>query len=203
MEREGTACLPIVFVNGEELTHGAYPRREELARADITPFAWVVNQSLTPLHVTDPVLRARRNHEAVHLRELATHGKRTVLEPWHVDILAADPVGVLGLAMDRATASLPTVRHDHQAITEAAERLRALPDALGALCMSSALSRAYRPGLMAAPPGVRRGQPDQRADRGAHLADDHADDDEGRLRLDPRRRPPAARLSSRCSSTGW
>ena len=33
MQREGTSCLPIVLVNGEELGHGAYPRREELARA--------------------------------------------------------------------------------------------------------------------------------------------------------------------------
>jgi hypothetical protein len=33
MQREGTASLPIVLVNGEELGHGAYPRREELARA--------------------------------------------------------------------------------------------------------------------------------------------------------------------------
>jgi hypothetical protein len=33
MQREGTECLPIVFVNGEELGHGVYPRREELARA--------------------------------------------------------------------------------------------------------------------------------------------------------------------------
>jgi arsenite-transporting ATPase len=73
--------------------HEAMQLERDLARAAITPFAWVVNQSLTPLNVTDPVLRARRNHEAAHLRELATHGKRTVLEPWHVDILAADPVG--------------------------------------------------------------------------------------------------------------
>ena len=33
MQREGTTCLPIVLVNGEELGHGAYPRRETLARA--------------------------------------------------------------------------------------------------------------------------------------------------------------------------
>jgi arsenite methyltransferase len=33
MQREGTACLPIVLVNGQELRHGAYPRRDELARA--------------------------------------------------------------------------------------------------------------------------------------------------------------------------
>jgi arsenite-transporting ATPase len=73
--------------------HEAMQLERDLARADITPFAWVVNQSLTPLDVTDPILRARRNHEAAHLRELATHGKRTALEPWHADILAADPVG--------------------------------------------------------------------------------------------------------------
>jgi arsenite/tail-anchored protein-transporting ATPase len=73
--------------------HEAMQLERDLARADITPFAWVVNQSLTPLDVTDPVLQSRRNHEAVHLRELATHGKRTVLEPWHIDIPAADPVG--------------------------------------------------------------------------------------------------------------
>jgi hypothetical protein len=33
MKREGTECLPIVLVNDEELGHGAYPRRDELARA--------------------------------------------------------------------------------------------------------------------------------------------------------------------------
>ena len=33
MQREGTGCLPIVLVNGAELGHGAYPRREALARA--------------------------------------------------------------------------------------------------------------------------------------------------------------------------
>jgi arsenite-transporting ATPase len=69
--------------------HEAMQLERDLARAGITPFAWVVNQSLTPLEVTDPVLRARRSHEAVHLRELTAHGKRTALEPWH----AADPVG--------------------------------------------------------------------------------------------------------------
>ena len=73
--------------------HEAMQLERDLARADITPLAWMVNQSLTPLEVTDPVLRARRSHEAGHLRELATHGKRTALEPWHADVLAADPVG--------------------------------------------------------------------------------------------------------------
>jgi arsenite/tail-anchored protein-transporting ATPase len=73
--------------------HEAMQLERDLARADIMPFAWVVNQSLTPLEVTDPVLRARRSHEAVHLRELAAHGRRTALEPWHADVLAPDCVG--------------------------------------------------------------------------------------------------------------
>jgi arsenite-transporting ATPase len=71
--------------------HEAMQLERDLARAGITPFAWVVNQSLTPLQVTDPVLRARRGHEAVHLRELAAHGKRTALEPWQADVMAATP----------------------------------------------------------------------------------------------------------------
>ena len=90
-----TQFTMILLVTLPEATpiHEAMQLERDLARADITPFAWVVNQSLTPLNVTDSVLRARRIHEAVHLRELATHGKRTALEPWHADILAADPVG--------------------------------------------------------------------------------------------------------------
>jgi len=62
--------------------HEAMQLERDLARADIKPFAWIVNQSLTPLHVTDPVLRARRAHEATHLQELAAHATRIVLEPW-------------------------------------------------------------------------------------------------------------------------
>ena len=62
--------------------HEAMQLERDLARADIKAFAWVVNQSLTPLTVTDPVLRSRRAHEATHLKELVGHAKRIVLEPW-------------------------------------------------------------------------------------------------------------------------
>ena len=40
-----------------------------------------MNQSLTPLDVTDPVLRSRRAHEATHLEERVDHSVRLVLEP--------------------------------------------------------------------------------------------------------------------------
>lgn len=62
--------------------HEAMQLERDLARADIKPFAWVVNQSLTPLNVTDAVLRSRRAHEATHLKELVAHASRIALEPW-------------------------------------------------------------------------------------------------------------------------
>lgn len=63
--------------------HEAMQLERDLARADIHPYAWVVNQCLTPLLVTDPVLRARRRQESAHLAEVARHAGRLVIEPWH------------------------------------------------------------------------------------------------------------------------
>ncbi|HEY6557883.1 MAG TPA: arsenical pump-driving ATPase [Polyangiaceae bacterium] len=67
--------------------HEAMQLERDLARADIRPFAWVVNQSLTPLDVKDPVLCSRRAHEAIHLREVRDHAARIVIEPWAVRFL--------------------------------------------------------------------------------------------------------------------
>jgi arsenite-transporting ATPase len=74
----------VILVTLPEATpiHEAMQLEEDLARAGIAPFAWVVNQSLTPLEVTDPVLLARRAQEGPHLRELVAHAGRVVLEPW-------------------------------------------------------------------------------------------------------------------------
>lgn len=76
----------VVLVTLPEATpiHEAMQLERDLARAGIHPFAWVVNQSLTPLHVTDPVLRARRAAESEHLKELVGHSPRIALEPWSV-----------------------------------------------------------------------------------------------------------------------
>ncbi|MBL0216694.1 MAG: arsenical pump-driving ATPase [Myxococcales bacterium] len=80
----------VVLVTLPEATpiHEAMQLERDLARAAIVPFAWVVNQSLTPLQLTDPVLLVRRAHETTHLQELAAHAKRIVLEPW-----SASPAG--------------------------------------------------------------------------------------------------------------
>jgi arsenite-transporting ATPase len=65
--------------------HEAAQLQKDLERAQIRPFAWVVNQCLTPLTVTDPVLVQRRAREARYLREIQSHSSRMVLIPWSAD----------------------------------------------------------------------------------------------------------------------
>jgi arsenite-transporting ATPase len=73
----------ILLVTLPEATpiHEAMQLERDLARAAISPFAWVVNQSLTPLVLKDPLLRARQANEARHLDELLEHSDRIALLP--------------------------------------------------------------------------------------------------------------------------
>jgi arsenite-transporting ATPase len=83
----------VILVTLPEATpiHEAMQLERDLARAGIKPFAWVVNQSLTPLEVSDPVLVSRRSHESTHLRELAAHAEHILLEPWAPSTLLRSP----------------------------------------------------------------------------------------------------------------
>jgi len=78
------AYTRILIVTLAEATpvHEAAALQRDLARAEIQPFAWVVNQSLTPLTVTDPTLRARRANEARYLHEVVALCPRVALVPW-------------------------------------------------------------------------------------------------------------------------
>ena len=70
--------------------HEAAKLQDDLKRAGIVPFAWVVNQCLTPLAVTDPVLVSRRAHEARYLLEVVDqYATRTAMIPWQIEA----PVG--------------------------------------------------------------------------------------------------------------
>ena len=63
--------------------HEAAQLQQDLQRADIAPYAWVINQSLTPLTVTDPALQSRRQHEQPYIKEvLEQHATRTAIIPW-------------------------------------------------------------------------------------------------------------------------
>lgn len=74
----------VVLVTLAEATpvHEAVALQQDLERAGIRPFAWVVNQSLTPLIVTDPVLLARRASERRYLDEVRGLCPNVALVPW-------------------------------------------------------------------------------------------------------------------------
>ncbi|MEW6435245.1 MAG: ArsA-related P-loop ATPase [Myxococcota bacterium] len=80
--------------------HEAMALEEDLRRAGIRPFAWLVNQALTPLDVRDPLLRARRAHESRYLAEVAARAKRVAVVPW-----SATPVAAVAVADERAAAA--------------------------------------------------------------------------------------------------
>jgi len=91
------AFTRVLLVTLPEATpvHEAAQLQADLVRAGIRPFAWIINQSLSPLPVTDPVLLARQHHESVHIREVVRQrASRTAIVPW----LADAPVGAEALA---------------------------------------------------------------------------------------------------------
>lgn len=79
-----SAFTKILVVTLPEATpvHEAAQLQRDLERADIHPFAWVINQSLVPLCVTDPLLIQRRGREARFHDEVRKLARRVALIPW-------------------------------------------------------------------------------------------------------------------------
>ena len=74
--------------------HEAARLQQDLVRAGIQPFAWVINQSLSPLALRDPVLLARKQHESPYIREVTEElAARVSIIPW----LMEAPVGTTRL----------------------------------------------------------------------------------------------------------
>lgn len=86
------AFTRVLIVTLPEATpvHEAAALQADLRRAQIEPFAWVINQSIARSGSADPVLRARGSDETPFLREVIEHhSRRTLLVPWVAD----EPVG--------------------------------------------------------------------------------------------------------------
>jgi len=86
----------ILLVTLPEATpvHEAAALQEDLRRAQIEPFGWVINQSLLDSGSSDPLLRQREQTEHRYLREVADHlASRVALVRWQPD----EPVGVAAL----------------------------------------------------------------------------------------------------------
>jgi len=70
--------------------HEAAQLQRDLRRAEIEPYAWVINQCLSPLKVTDPLLIERQRNEARYIQEVVSQqASRTALIPWQIE----PPVG--------------------------------------------------------------------------------------------------------------
>jgi arsenite-transporting ATPase len=88
-----TRVLVVTFPEATPV-HEAQQLQEDLRRAHIEPFAWVINQSFAPLNVLDPLLRQRRQQELQFITEVQTSlATRAALIPWQ----CKSPTGLAGL----------------------------------------------------------------------------------------------------------
>lgn len=91
------AFTRILLITLPEATpvHEAAALQEDLRRAHIEPFAWVINQSLLQSGSCDPLLIRREEAEHRYLREVVEkHATRTAWLPWQ----AQEPTGPEALA---------------------------------------------------------------------------------------------------------
>jgi len=83
----------IILVTLPEVTpvSQASALQDDLRRAQIEPYAWVVNKSMGAAGTTDPLLAARLDGERTQMQRIETGlAKRTFVVPW----LAAPPIGL-------------------------------------------------------------------------------------------------------------
>lgn len=74
--------------------HEAARLQEDLRRAGIEPYGWVINQSLLLSESSDPVLQARADRERIYIEEVRRHyTSRMAVVAWQ----AQEPVGALAL----------------------------------------------------------------------------------------------------------
>lgn len=69
-------------------THEAKALQEDLKRANIEPYGWVINRSFAASGTNDPILISKGLYELKYIEEITnTLSKRTVLSPWVSDEL--------------------------------------------------------------------------------------------------------------------
>ncbi len=84
-----TKVLVVTLPEATPVHEAAY-LQEDLRRAQIKPYAWVVNQSFADSRTIDPLLAARGRNEAPHIQEVTEkHSDHTVMVPW----VPEEPVG--------------------------------------------------------------------------------------------------------------
>jgi arsenite-transporting ATPase len=75
----------VLIITLPEMTpvHEARQLEKDLERAGISPYAWIINQSLAPLDVTDSFLAAKRQEEFQYISQVTTqYSEHVFLEAW-------------------------------------------------------------------------------------------------------------------------
>ena len=86
---EFTKVLIVTLPEATPVHEAAY-LQEDLRRAKIEPYAWVVNQTFADSQTSDPLLAARGRNEVRYIREVSEkYARRTVRVPW----VPEEPVG--------------------------------------------------------------------------------------------------------------
>jgi arsenite-transporting ATPase len=96
MRLQDASITRVVIVTLPEITPvtQAAALQDDLRRAHIEPWAWVINKSIAASGTTDPLLQARLQGERTQTQRIADGlAKRTFVLPW----LAQPPVGVAAL----------------------------------------------------------------------------------------------------------
>ena len=109
------AFTRILLVTLPEATpvHEAADLQEDLRRARIEPFAWVINQSLLHSGSCDPLLQRREESERRYLSEVvAKHATRTAWLPWQPE----EPTGPEALAQLAVSSLARLVSPWHQEV---------------------------------------------------------------------------------------
>lgn len=108
-DQEYTKVL-IVTLPEATPVHEAAQLQRDLERAGITPFAWVINQCLYPLSITDPILGARQAGERAYIAEAnRMHNANTYVIPW-MDAELADPAGLVAELINKSSQIIDSSR---------------------------------------------------------------------------------------------
>ncbi|MBL10156.1 MAG: arsenical pump-driving ATPase [Acidiferrobacteraceae bacterium] len=90
--RDADFTFPIICTLAEATpVHEASELQNDLRRASIHPYAWVINQSLAPLTTNHPVLSSRKNQEHRYIREVCDqYAQKSFILPWLEEPLASE-----------------------------------------------------------------------------------------------------------------
>jgi len=82
--RDPLFTFPIICTLAEATpVHEAAELQRDLVRANIQPFAWVINQSLVSRKLSDPVLVSRKNQEKRYIDEvIKEHASQVYMLEW-------------------------------------------------------------------------------------------------------------------------